>query len=257
MTMGEPVPAGGPSRLLIIQTGQAPESVRQRHGDFDDWFRRGLGRHGFTPDVIRVDHDQALPRSLSLLAGAVITGSPAMVSERLDWSERTARWLASAHQAGLPLLGVCYGHQLLAHALGGRVGPNPRGRYMGTVELEWQAHGDPLLDCGSEDPRVHITHQEVVLDPPPGACVLARADHDPCHVLHFGRRSWGVQFHPEFDEAIMSGYIAVRADALEAEGQDSAALLAAVRPAPRGPELLDRFARFCLESREHRHAVSA
>ena len=82
---------------------------------------------------------------LENLAGIVITGSPSMVSARLDWSERTAYWLRRAVPTGLPVLGVCYGHQLLAHALGGHVGLNPAGRQIGTVTAQ-------LIDGHKEDP---------------------------------------------------------------------------------------------------------
>src|SRR5262245_61079370 len=80
-------------------------------------------------------------------AGVVVTGSSAMVSHREPWSELTAEWLARAVELGTPVLGICYGHQLLAHALGGAVGRNPRGREIGTVEVRSLLPGqqDPLF----------------------------------------------------------------------------------------------------------------
>ncbi|MBN8262801.1 MAG: gamma-glutamyl-gamma-aminobutyrate hydrolase family protein, partial [Xanthomonadales bacterium] len=120
--------------FLIIETGQPVASMR-RHGSFAHWIRvaAGLGRD----DAILVDVERgdALPERAGF-AGAIITGSAAMVTERRDWSERSAGWLREAAHAGLPLLGICYGHQLIAHALGGEVGDNPNGREMGTVCIE-------------------------------------------------------------------------------------------------------------------------
>lgn len=227
-------------RFLIIKTGQAVPEARARGDDFEDWFFAGLGIDRFEFETIRVDQGQSLP-AFEGLAGALVTGSPAMVSHRLDWSRRTAGWLADAHAAGLPILGVCYGHQLLAHALGGRVGSNPNGRRMGRVETRDLAVDDPLVGRFSPGEAFHVSHQEVVLEAPRGARVIGRADHDPNHALHFGGQAWGVQFHPEFDEKIMRAYIEARAESLIAEGQDPAALAAQIDGDTRGPELLQRF----------------
>ena len=187
--------------------------------------------------------DEPLPTDLDSHDAVLVTGSPAMVSHRLDWSERTAAWLAEAHQAGKPLLGVCYGHQLIAHALGAKVGPNPNGRRIGTRELEFCAPDDPLM--GPLQPafphRVHVTHSEAVLEPPAGARVIARAPGDAHHALHFGGRSWGLQFHPEFDRTIMAAYLNARREELLAERFDLAALDAALDDAPIGSAVLGRF----------------
>jgi GMP synthase (glutamine-hydrolysing) len=106
---------------------------------------------------------------------------------------------------------------------------------------------DLLLGALDQPTRVHVTHMEAVLEPPPAARVIARAEGDPHHALHFGGSSWGVQFHPEFDAEIMACYIRLRADNLRTEGQDPDSLLAAVGPAPAGPQIMRRFAdRVCL-----------
>ena len=233
--------------IIIVKTGEAVPAARSLGGDFEDWFVAGLGPDRVEARVVRVDRGETLPDvpALSPDAAVLVTGSPAMVSHRLDWSERSAAWLAEAHRAGHPMLGVCYGHQLLAHALGGRVGPNPAGRRLGRAELVEVELDDALLGRFTPGTAFHVSHVEAVLEPPPGARVVARAAHDPHHALHFGGRSWGVQFHPEFDRAVMRAYIESRADALRAEGQDPDALIADVasesRPKPPGAELLRRF----------------
>jgi len=245
------------SPFLIIKTGSAPTAIRDRFGDFDDWFRRTLGTQRFAYDVIAVDQGHALPDPVRTddYAGVLITGSPAMVSSRLDWSERTAAWLAAVHERRRPLLGVCYGHQLLAHALGGRVGPNPHGRRMGTHRLSLLVADDALLPSGIDGLPVHSTHAEAVLETPPGARALASAERDPHHVLHFGNLSWGVQFHPEFDADIMRAYVQERRGILQAEGFDSDQLYQQVTEAKLGPELLDRFANLCDRPGGESHAV--
>ena len=135
-----------------------------------------------------------------------------MVTERRDWSERSAAWLRDAAQAGMPLFGICYGHQLLAHALGGEVGDNPAGREMGTIGLELHPHAehDPLFAGLPAQFAAQATHLQTVLRAPEGATVLARSSQDDCHAFRWGDRAWGVQFHPEFSATHMRGYVQAR-----------------------------------------------
>ena len=227
--------------LLIIKTGDAMESVRARRGDYDAWIESGLAADPLPVQVICVHRDEALPGPESV-AGVVVTGSPAMVSHREPWSEATAEWLAHAFGLGTPILGICYGHQLLAHALGGRVGPNPLGRQMGTVALQLDAAGDPLLGGLPRETDFQVTHVEVVLEFPPGAEGLAVNAMDPHAAYRVGPEAWGLQFHPEFDADIMRGYIEGRRQVIRDEGGDPDALLARVGESPWGPPVLARFA---------------
>lgn len=233
--------------FLIVKTGEAVPAARAGGRDFEHWFIDGLGADRVAARVVRVDRGETLPkpRALASDTAVLVTGSAAMVSHRLDWSERCAAWLVEVHQAGLPVLGVCFGHQLLAHALGGRVGPNPNGRRMGRAALTECDSTDPLLGPCTPGTAFHVSHVEAVLEPPPCARVVARAAHDPHHALHFGGRSWGVQFHPEFDRAVMRAYIETRAEPLRAAGQDPEALIAQLGAAAGqvmpGAELLRRF----------------
>ena len=139
------------------------------------------------------------------------------------------------------MLGVCYGHQLLAHALGGTVGPNPNGRRMGRFETRVLDANDPLLGRYAPSQAFHVSHVESVLEPPAGAQVIGTAVHDPYHALRFGDRAWGVQFHPEFGRSVMRAYIQARAAPLAAEGQDPAALVRGVVDDTVGPGLLAGF----------------
>lgn len=236
------------SRLLIVKTGSAFAEARRRFGDFETWFIRSIGPKRFDYLTIDVSVGESLPDrpSMGEFAGVVVTGSPAMVSHRLDWSERAATWLADlVRQDRVPVLGVCYGHQLIAHGLGGRVGPNPNGRRMGTRRLAVAKPDDALLGALAPNAPVNVTHLEVVLEPPPSARVLGRTEGDPNHAIHFGGRSWGVQFHPEFDAAIMRCYVEARSELLEGEGFDSQAILDEVSDSPAGAGLLERFADLC------------
>lgn len=229
--------------FLILSTGHPTASMR-RHGSFAHWIRVAAGLDRDAAVVIDVEHGEPLPERAGF-AGALVTGSAAMVTEHLDWSERCAAWLREAGQAGLPLLGICYGHQLLAHAFGGEVGYNPNGREMGTVDIDLTAAAaaDPLFAGLPVRMPVQSTHLQSVLRPPPDAVVLAGNAHDACHAMRWGRSAWGVQFHPEFSTVHMRGYIRARAEALAQEGRSASALLDAVTAAPAARRVLRRFVR--------------
>lgn len=231
-------------KFLIVQAGTAVPTVRRRYGDFAAWFRRGLGLAPQQVQCVRVDRDAQLPPPRSV-AGAVITGSGAMVTDRLDWSERTAAWLRRAVDADIPLLGVCYGHQLLAHALGGHVDYNPHGREMGTVRIERlpAAADDALFGATPHAFDAQATHLQTILRPPRDAVVLARSALDGCQAVRFAPRAWGLQFHPEFGVREMRGYISARDGMLADEDFDVPAMLRQVRAGPQARALLRRFAR--------------
>jgi GMP synthase (glutamine-hydrolysing) len=226
----------------VIKTGSTLPGIRERWGDFEAWIARGMGLTSDRIAVVDVTAGAALPPA-GEPAGVVVTGSSAMVSERLAWSERTGAWLADAVRAGTPVFGICYGHQLLAHGLGGRVGRNPRGREIGTVRLRVApaARRDALLGALPGTTYAHTTHVESVLELPPGARHLAASDVDPNQAFAVAARAWGVQFHPEFDADVMRGYLEGRREVLREEGLDPEALLAGVREAPEAASLLRRF----------------
>ena len=228
--------------VLLIKTGGTLPETRDEFGDFEEWFARGLGMPGMhQADVFR---GEAPPDNPQAFSGVIVTGSASMVSHREEWSERTGEWLARAVHAGLPVLGVCYGHQLLAQSLGGVVGPNPRGRQIGTqrIDLLPAASSDPLMCQLGATLAVQTTHVESVHELPPGAVRLATSPRDENHAFRFGERAWGLQFHPEFGAEVMRGYIRARSEVIRSEGHDPDAIEAGVSETPIAHGLLGRFA---------------
>lgn len=230
--------------FLILQTG-TPVATMRRRGSFPHWIRVAAGLR--RDEALEVDVESGgIPPSPKGFAGIFITGSAAMVTERLPWSEATAHWLNDAISAHIPTFGICYGHQLMAHALGGSVGDNPLGREMGTVEarLTPAAADDALFFDAPRAFPVQMTHLQTVLAAPKGAEILAITAQDAHAALRFTDTSWGVQFHPEFSARHMHGYLRARSEALAAEGRDPAALIRSVRATPVARGILRQFVRF-------------
>lgn len=230
--------------VLIIRTGRAPDPIRARHGDFPHWFRLGAALAPERISIVDVAAGEALPPPAQV-AGAWITGSAAMVTERAAWSERTAGWIRDAMDVELPLFGVCYGHQLMAHALGGRVDYLPGGREIGTVPIqvtERAAH-DPLAAALPTSFRAHTTHEQSVMEIPRGAAVLAGSARDPHHLLRYGSNALSVQFHPEFNADVMRAYIRRKRVDMHREGFDPHHTFRQVAATPIARRLLRHFSR--------------
>jgi GMP synthase (glutamine-hydrolysing) len=228
--------------ILIVKTGTTLASLASECGDFEDWIRAGMDLDPSRVTVVSVFEGANLPDP-KRFAGVVVTGSGAMVSHREPWSEQTAAWLRDAVERTTPVLGICYGHQLLAHALGGRVGPNPHGREIGTVRVQLtpEAEDDALLAGFGGALLVHTTHSEAVLELPKPAVRLASSKADPNSAFSFGTAAWGVQFHPEFDTHVMKRYIEERRELLVAEDIDADARLSEIEESPDGKAVLRRF----------------
>ncbi len=243
------MPHSPATTLWIIKTGDALPSLRAEHGDFEDWIARGLSQDNNLPalTVRTLDARTNTPwPAMETVAGVVVTGSPAMVTDREPWSERTAERLAQLVVAQVPVLGICYGHQLLAHALGGDVARHPGGLEIGTVAVQRlpAAAGDALFGELPAEFLAQVVHEQSVRRLPPGAVALAANAHEDHHAFRVGPSAWGVQFHPEFSDAVMRDYLPCFAPSLQRAGVDADALQQQVQPTPHAASLLAGFARF-------------
>lgn len=229
-------------KVAIIKTGDTSPELAAERGDFEDWIIAGMGLPADKFAVVDVCRDVGLP-ARDTLAGVVITGSHAMVTDGDGWSRRVQAWLPGIVSRQVPVLGICYGHQLLAQALGGRVGDNPRGMEFGTVpvELIGRYAQDPLLGGLANPIHVHVCHTQTVLELPPGAQLLARSAEDPHQAFFMGESAWGLQFHPEFNALAMSYYIRQYRRELSQQGRDVDRLLAQTRETSWGDKILRRF----------------
>jgi GMP synthase (glutamine-hydrolysing) len=202
-------------RVLIVKAGSY-SGPRERLGDYDAWFRNLVaqaGANSFTWVAAEAPPPAEAP------AAVIVSGSGASMTAPEPWILTLCAYVRGAVERGVPVLGVCFGHQLLAHAFGGRVEKHPRGREVGTVEVE-------ITDVGASDPlfvglprrlRVNTTHRDEVADLPAGALVLARNAWSPVQAFALGSLVRGVQFHPEYTGEVLREYALARRDFLERE----------------------------------------
>ncbi|WP_027797396.1 glutamine amidotransferase [Paraburkholderia acidipaludis] len=239
--------AASPTRpLAIFKLDSTFPELSGTLGDFEDWFQRATVGHGMPVQIRDARDEHALPEP-ALLAGAILTGSACMVTARLPWSERLRLWLRRAVEAGLPVLGVCYGHQLLADALGGSVAARREGAEIGTISVARHAtsDNDPLFAGLPQQFFAQSVHWQSVTRLPDQAVLLAGSEADPHQAYRVGENAWGVQFHPEFPMAAMRFYIETYQDTLRKEGQDPFRLGRHVQETPEAAGLLPAFARVC------------
>jgi GMP synthase (glutamine-hydrolysing) len=233
-------------KFLIVKAGGTFADYAVERGDFEDWTARGMSLEDGSWVTVDVQGGEALPNPADY-AGAVITGSHDMVTDELPWIVDAAAWIRRAVGAGLPLFGICFGHQLLADALGGRAAYHPGGVEIGTADItRTRASGeDPLFRGLPEVFPGHVTHSQTALKLPEGATLLATGSHDPHQAFRVGECAWGVQFHPEFDAPAIREYITRRETELSAVSRDVAAIRATVRDTPQSASLLGLFADYC------------
>jgi len=198
-------------RILLYKTGETDPKLVPHIGDYEAWFGRVFGGDA-TLEVHR-----AFDKPLHKLAGydgMVITGSPrSLVDGEVEpWMDDAAAFVRQAADAGVPVLGVCFGHQLVGYAYGGRVRTNPNGWEVGTVDVELTDDGarDPLFAGVPRRIFVNQSHRDEVVTLGPDTRVLAAGAHTPHQAIAIGDHVRGVQFHPEMNAPVIQRIIAHR-----------------------------------------------
>jgi len=232
--------------LLIIKFGGTFPVLKENQGDFDDWTIK-LAKLDSQDVIVRdAKTGDNLPEPQSM-SGAIILGSHNNVTEQLPWSEKTAEWICQAYAADLPLLGICYGHQLIAHALGGVVDFNPHGMEIGVVEIRLteNASSNKLYESFPASFPAHVVHSQSVFTLPKNAVHLASSAMEANQSFYIHPNIWGVQYHPEFNETAIEFYLREFRDKIQEQHQDVDELLGAIQPTPTSTSVLQRFVSIC------------
>jgi GMP synthase-like glutamine amidotransferase len=180
----------------ILRTGAPPGDLAARFGSYEDMFGRLLGP-GFATRAYDAEAG-VLPARGDAHAAFLVTGSPAGVYEPLAWIEPLLGFLREA-KGKAKLVGICFGHQAMAQAYGGRVEKSERGWAIGLQDYALDGRAPWMGEDPPERIAVPVSHQDRVTVAPPGAEVLAHSDYSPFGMLAWGNDALSMQFHPEFE----------------------------------------------------------
>jgi GMP synthase (glutamine-hydrolysing) len=199
-------------KIGILMTGHPPENMMEG-GRYDQYFARLLDGNGFTFQGYAVV-DNEFPASVEEADGWLITGSRHGAYEDHDWIPPLEDFIRAAWAAKKPMIGVCFGHQIIAKAMGGKVEKFAGGWSVGRTEYK----------MGDRKVAINAWHQDQVVERPNGAEVIASTDFCENAGLLYGDTFWTIQPHPEYDSDFIEGLIRTRGKGVVPEALMSTAL---------------------------------
>lgn len=224
-------------RIGILQTGQSPDILRGEMGDYPDMFARLLANRGLDFKAYHVE-GMEFPKDVHECDGWLITGSRHGAYEDHPFIPPLETFIREAYAEEVPMVGICFGHQIIAQALGGKVERFAEGWSIGPTEY----------DFGGEKVTMNAWHRDQVTVPPPSAARVATSAFCENAALVYGNRAFTVQAHPEFDDGFVEGLMETRGKGLVPDDLMTAASERLGRPNS-SAAIADRIADFFKKNR--------
>ena len=199
-------------KIGVLVTGRPPEALQDQFDGYDQFFARFLAEQGFDFAAWPV-LDGVFPESVAEADGWLITGSKYGAYEDHAWIPTLEAFVRDVYASGRPMVGICFGHQIIAQALGGTVEKFEGGWSVGATEYR-------LADGGTM--TLNAFHQDQVIDPPPGTTTIAETEFCKHAGLAYRTNTMSLQPHPEFQSDYVKALLDARASALPAEIRDGA-----------------------------------
>lgn len=197
-------------RIGLLQCDDVMESLQIEHGNYPEMFNDLLLAQ-LPSAQIRVYRcmDGELPQALDECDAYITSGSKFGVNDGLLWVDALRDCMVCMWEQGTPLVGVCFGHQLMAKALGGEVIKSPKGWGVG-MSFNQVRERKPWMDPWQDKLDLIVSHQDQVSLLPPQAEILAGSEFCPYYLVQYGRHFLSVQGHPEFCKAYSQGLMDAR-----------------------------------------------
>ena len=196
-------------KLLIISAGPGMDEIRDIYGHAIDWISGFLNDKSLDISINHIYKNENFNHSE--YDAWIITGSAASVLDDDQWIVDLKNKIQYAYKKFIPLLGICFGHQIISQALGGKVEKNKKGWELGAYKINFNEKGKSSLifDGVNFDDYFYFSHEDIVLQLPSSAIELA-SNNMGLQSYSINDRIFGVQFHPEFSFEIMEKYVEVR-----------------------------------------------
>ncbi|GAB4178299.1 MAG: glutamine amidotransferase [Calditrichia bacterium] len=194
-------------KTLIVKSGSTFDELIDSQGDFDSWIIKTSNGNLTEYHVLDITKEN-ISSVNEQYESVIITGSHSNVTEQPPWQQNLMRLIEQFLHQQIPVLGICYGHQLLATIFGGEVQFHPNGGEYGItiIEKTEQASNDPIFAHMPSHFYGYVSHSQTVSTLPDSATTLAFSQMEPHQAVRYDKHVWGVQFHPEFSRQITSFY---------------------------------------------------
>ena len=196
-------------KLLIISAGPGIDEIKTEYGHAIDWISSFIDSSSIEIDINHIYKNDSFDESK--YDAWIITGSAYSVNDDDNWIDLLKNKIVYAYNHSIPILGICFGHQIISSALGGKVVENKKGWELGSYHIEINKYGKnhKIFKNIDSDDYFYFSHQDVVKQLPSNAIELAK-NNMGLQSFSINDIIFGIQFHPEFSVQVMEKYVEVR-----------------------------------------------